>query len=49
MGEARKYLLLLSHFSDLTLGNYQVDPACSEHAQNHFIAQRKKEADFLKS
>lgn len=40
----RKFFLLLSHFSDLTLQRYQVNAECSEFAQNFFINKRKDEA-----
>ena len=45
----RKYFLLLSHFSDVTLQNYSVADECSSFAQSYFIEKRKKEGEFIKS
>ena len=41
----RKYFLLLTHFSDLTLKDYTVTKECSEYAQTQFVQKRKLESE----
>lgn len=47
--QLRKYFLLLTHYSDLTLQNYSVEKDCSEYAQNYFVQKRKEEANYVAS
>ena len=41
----RKYFLLLTHYSDLTLKDYSINEECNQYASNHFVQQRKNEAE----
>ena len=47
--QLRKYFLLLTHFSDLTLQNYCVSPDCSTYAQTYYVQRRKEEGEFVAS
>lgn len=49
MQQLRKYFLLLTHFSDLTLQNYGVTQECSQYAQQYFVQRRKEEAEFVEA